>query len=298
MLYLLFVVVFLILWGALDMALPRIWAALQSAAGKAAASSMRYGWIKRAIHVASPLRDYLPVILTLVAGLLLAGWAGESFLDLAESVRANSAEMQQADARIHNWAVAHRNDSATSFFDLMSVIGGPSGVTAIALAALIALLARKHLHRSAYLILTIAGGGAIDWQLKKSFARARPDVAEMLMSAHGYSFPSGHAMGSTVLFLTLSYLAFRIFEAWRWKAAAASLSVTLILSVALSRVYLGVHWISDVTAGIIAGVLWVSMTTVAYETFRRIHLIRVMRAAPATESAADDRVPPIRSTPA
>ncbi len=101
----------------------------------------------------------------------------------------------------------------------------------------------------------------------------------MLMHASGYSFPSGHAMGSTVVFAALSYLAFRSLPTWPRRAAAISLAWTLVLSVALSRVYLGVHWISDVTAGIVCGVLWVTVTTVAYEAVRRIHAIRVRRGA-------------------
>ena len=122
-----------------------------------------------------------------------------------------------------------------------------------------------------------SGGGLIDSELKRFFARARPGVAEMLRHASGYSFPSGHAMGSTVLFASLSYLAIRTLPRWRWKSAAMALGATFIVFVSLSRVYLGVHWISDVGAGITAGLLWTTMTTVAYETSRRIRLIRARR---------------------
>jgi undecaprenyl-diphosphatase len=278
-LYLAFVVLFLLLWLALDLALPKIWRAIQYVANRAASSSMRYGIVKRVIHVASPFRDYLPVIITVILGGLLAAWAGDQFLDLAELVHAKSTNLQQIDTRVHDWAVERRFTSATSFFDVMSTVGGPAGVAVIAFLALIVLLARKHLHRVAYFVFTAAGGGALDWELKRYFARARPAIAEMLMHASGYSFPSGHAMGSTVVFGSLAYLAFRALNRWRWKAAAIALAITLIVGVALSRVYLGVHWISDVGAGITAGLLWVTMTTVAYETFRRIHLIRTIRSA-------------------
>jgi undecaprenyl-diphosphatase len=235
---------------------------------------MHYGIVRRALHIASPFRDYLPVIVTVVAGGLLAMWTGDEFLDLAELVHAKSTTLQQIDTRVHDWAVARRFTSATSFFDVMSTVGGPVGVAVIAAAALVLLLVRKHMHRVAYLAFTVAGGGALDWELKRYFARARPDVAQMLMRASGYSFPSGHAMGSTVVFGALAYLAFRALDRWRWKAAATAFAITLIAGVALSRVYLGVHWISDVGAGVTAGLLWITMTTVGYETFRRIYLIR------------------------
>jgi membrane-associated phospholipid phosphatase len=238
---------------------------------------MRYGVVKRVIHVASPFRDYLPVIITVIVGGLVAAWAGDEFLDLAELVHAKSTTLQQIDTRVHDWAVARRFADATSFFDVMSTIGGPVGVAVIGVVVLVVLLVRKRLHRVVYFAFTAAGGGALDWELKRYFARARPAVAQMLMHASGYSFPSGHAMGSTVVFGALAYIAFRAFNRWRWKAAAIALASTLVMGVALSRVYLGVHWISDVGAGITAGLLWVTMTTVAYETFRRIHLVRTIR---------------------
>jgi membrane-associated phospholipid phosphatase len=269
--------VFLVLWGALDLALPTIWRALQGASKRIASLSMRYGVVKRVITVASPFRDYLPVILTLVIGALLAVWAGDGFLDVAELVRDKSTTLAKTDTRIHDWAVERRYHGATIFFDTMSTVGGPVGVAVIGTAALLVLIFRKQFQRIGYLALTAGGGGALDWELKRYFARARPDVAEMLMRARGYSFPSGHAMGSTVVFGALAYLAFRALKQWRWKAAAIALATTLVLAVATSRVYLGVHWISDVGAGISAGLLWVTVTTVAYETFRRIHRIRLLR---------------------
>jgi undecaprenyl-diphosphatase len=219
-------------------------------------------------------RAYLPVIVIVIVGALLVGWAGDQFLDLAELVHAKSPLLQKVDTQVHDWAVAKRYTSATTFFDVMSTIGGPIGVAAIGGIVFIVLLVRKRFRWAIYLAFTAAGGGALDWELKRYFARARPAAAQMLMHATGYSFPSGHAMGSTVVFGALAYLVFRAHIRWRWKAAAIAFATTLVIGVALSRVYLGVHWISDVGAGVTAGLLWLTMTTVAYETFRRIHIIR------------------------
>lgn len=229
-------------------------------------------------------RAYLPVIVLVVAGALLVAWAGDEFLDLAELVHAKSPLLQQVDTRVHDWAVAKRYASATSFFDVMTTVGGPAGVGALGGIVFIALLVRKRFRWAMYLAFTAAGGGALDWELKRYFARARPAVAQMLKHASGYSFPSGHAMGSTVVFGAIAYLVLRAHIRWRWKAAAIALATTLVVGVALSRVYLGVHWISDVGAGLTAGLLWLTMTTVAYETFRRIHIIRTLRHEDATSS--------------
>jgi undecaprenyl-diphosphatase len=115
-------------------------------------------------------------------------------------------------------------------------------------------------------------------QLKSLFARARPDLAEALRTADGYSFPSGHAMGSVVVFGALSYLVLRLHAPWRRRAAGLAAAGTFIAAISVSRIYLGVHWISDIAAGLCAGTVWVTVATVAYETFRRIRLIRALRA--------------------
>jgi undecaprenyl-diphosphatase len=294
-LYVAFVIVFLALWALFAAVLPRLLRGLHRLGKGGASLSMRYGIVQRVVHHASRFRDYLPVALIAIAGALLAAWAGDQFLDLAEAVHAKSAALQKIDVGVHDWAVAQRYAGATTFFDSMSTIGGPEGVGVIAAIAAIALVVTKRFRWTIYLLANVGIGGGLDLELKRYFARARPAVAQQLMHATGYSFPSGHAMGSTVLFAALSYLAIRILPRWRWKDAALSylairilprwrwksaaiaLGATLIVSVALSRVYLGVHWISDVGAGIVGGLLCVTMTTVAYETFRRIRMIRQLR---------------------
>ena len=277
MLYVAFAIVFLALWALFAAVLPRLLRGLHRLGKGGASLSMRYGIVQRVVHHASRFRDYLPVALIAIAGALLAAWAGDQFLDLAEAVHAKSAALQKIDVGVHDWAVAQRYAGATTFFDSMSTIGGPEGVGVIAAIAAIALVVTKRFRWTIYLLANVGIGGGLDLELKRYFARARPAVAQQLMHATGYSFPSGHAMGSTVLFAALSYLAIRILPRWRWKSAAIALGATLIVSVALSRVYLGVHWISDVGAGIVGGLLCVTMTTVAYETFRRIRMIRQLR---------------------
>jgi undecaprenyl-diphosphatase len=276
-LYVAFAIVFLALWALFAAVLPRLLRGLHRLGKGGASLSMRYGIVQRVVHHASRFRDYLPVALIAIAGALLAAWAGDQFLDLAEAVHAKSAALQKIDVGVHDWAVAQRYAGATTFFDSMSTIGGPEGVGVIAAIAAIALVVTKRFRWTIYLLANVGIGGGLDLELKRYFARARPAVAQQLMHATGYSFPSGHAMGSTVLFAALSYLAIRILPRWRWKSAAIALGATLIVSVALSRVYLGVHWISDVGAGIVGGLLCVTMTTVAYETFRRIRMIRQLR---------------------
>ena len=272
-----FVVVFLILWCVVYAALPAFWSGTTTAASYVARLSMRFkrvqGWVTRA----SRFRDYAPVVALVLAGALATAWIGDGFLDLAESIHAKNRQVQQLDTQSHRWALEHRQSDATLFFTAATLIGGPTGLAVLMLIVCIVLAIGKRWRWIAYLAVTCGGGALLNLELKRYFARARPDVAEMLRRAHGYSFPSGHAMGSTVAFGALSYLAFRYASQWRWKSAAIALAATLIASVALSRVYLGVHWISDVGAGISCGLVWVSVCTIGYESLRRIRAVRARR---------------------
>jgi undecaprenyl-diphosphatase len=69
-----------------------------------------------------------------------------------------------------------------------------------------------------------------------------------------------------------------MFKTWRSRAIAVAVTASMVVAIAASRIYLGVHWISDIAGGISAGLVWLVTTTVAYETFRRIRLVRALRA--------------------
>ena len=223
-------------------------------------------------------RDYLPVFVVAVAGAIGTGFFGDQFYDIAQSVQSESAALQKIDRGVHSWARDERSPIATAYFTFFTLVGTPVGLGIIVLIISGVLAARGRLRWASYLLLTTGIGALLVVQLKLYFARARPDLAEALRTADGYSFPSGHAMGSTVVFGALAYLILRIQAPWRKRAAGLAAAVTFIAAIAASRVYLGVHWISDIVAGITAGTLWVTIATVAYETFRRIRLVRELRA--------------------
>lgn len=240
-----------------------------------ARASVRYARIGR---FTNRFKAYAPIALIVVVGALLVAWAGDQFIDLAEAVHSNSPKLQEFDTLAHAWAISKRTAGGTTFFAVLSNVGSPAGMTVIVVIVAIVLTATRRYRWLIYLLVTTGGGSLLNMELKRYFARARPDLAEMLRQVHGYSFPSGHAMGSTVVLGALSYLAFRTATHWRWKAAWLALAWTLIAAIAMSRVYLGVHWISDVAAGIVVGGLWVTVTTLAYETTRRIRMLRAMRS--------------------
>jgi len=274
MLFIIFIATFLTLWALVYATLPAIRHLGQMLARLIARNTRATNFVSTA---ETKYKNYLPVLAILIIGALLTAWAGDSFLDLAERVHTKNSALAQADTKVHDWTVHERTPGATLFFTTMTIIGGPAGLAVILVAVVIALAIKRRWYWLTYIAVTAGGGALLNLELKRYFARARPAVAEMLRRANGYSFPSGHAMGSAVAFGALSYLAFRVIKSWPARAAVIAFFYTLIASVALSRVYLGVHWISDVAAGVTAGTVWVTTTTVAYETLRRIRRLRAAR---------------------
>ena len=266
-----FVVLFLLLWAGAYFVLPPLARAARAAGRRPAI------WLRAHERYSRPfgrLEPYLPLLLALALGAAIVVWAADSFTDLARHLKAHDPRVQSVDHAVYDWFSAHRSRARSLFFIGATDFGSPVGMALVILAVGIPLLIRKRYRCAAYLIATAAGGAALDAFLKRHYVRPRPDLAVAVMQARGYSFPSGHAMGSTFVLGAVAYLAVRALQQWRSKSAALALAATLIAAIAISRLYLGVHWTSDVVAGIIAGLLWVTATTGAYEMVRQYRLGR------------------------
>jgi undecaprenyl-diphosphatase len=109
---------------------------------------------------------------------------------------------------------------------------------------------------AAMLVVSFAGGMALNGLLKLSFARPRPDLVAHLVEVHTASFPSGHAMLSAVCYLTLGALLAGVAHQRRFKAYILGVAVGLTVLVGFSRIYLGVHWPTDVLGGWCLGAAW------------------------------------------
>ncbi len=138
----------------------------------------------------------------------------------------------------------------------LTALGSPAVLTLAVGAAwgYLMLAGRKPL---AWLTAVATGGGLLTAMLLKNlFSRSRPDALYHATVANGYSFPSGHAMMSAVVFLTLAALLARVAPRVRLRWYIMGIALVLTGLTGLSRVYLGVHWVSDVAAGWAAGAAW------------------------------------------
>jgi membrane-associated phospholipid phosphatase len=222
--------------------------------------------------------------LHLVAGFLVAVLAGWIFGGIADWVF-DSPTTRAADHWAQRVAAAWISPGLTAFMRFASSVGKPQIVALISLTVMGVLLwARSHRRLYAF-AATMIGGTLLNPALKLVFHRDRPSGFAALGHAAGYSFPSGHAMGATLLFGSLAYVIyFSIDHSLRLRVLAVTLCALMILSIGASRVYLGVHYLSDVLAGFAAGLCWVGVCLSGTEAWVRWRDWRRKRAAAARKA--------------
>lgn len=215
-------------------------------------------------------RRWVPVVLILGVGLGLSMLSIDLFVDIAERLREDTSVVERIDAIVHQRTPMWTSADATLFFRFVTTLGDPPVLIGIVVVLAVWLWRSGHRVWATYLTITCGLGGLLNLLLKSLFERARPDVAQALRDATGYSFPSGHSMGSMVVYAAICWLSVRILPSWRKDSSAVAIAATLILAIGVSRIYLGVHWFSDVVGGFAAGLGWVATSTAGFEAWRQL----------------------------
>jgi undecaprenyl-diphosphatase len=149
-------------------------------------------------------------------------------------------------------------------------LGGIAVLTLFAVVALGMLLILRKWLSALLLLIGLAGGVALSEGLKALFQRERPPAAFQAVETLNASFPSGHALLSTVFYLTVAVMMTRAFPRRRLKAYVLGVGMVFALMVGMTRVYLGAHWASDVMAGWCVGAAWaMALWLVSYAVERR-----------------------------
>ncbi len=179
--------------------------------------------------------------------LLLPLWL---FGGLAEEV--HEGEAFAFDVPLLEWAHGLHSPARDRVFLFFTHAGYEWGVVPFDVLLVLALGALRR-HREAFFAgVALAGSGILNVAAKHYFGRARPSLWESLLPETTYSFPSGHAMGSMTLAAVLVLLAWRT----RWRLPVLAVMSLFVVMVGLSRVYLGVHYPSDILAGWAAALAW------------------------------------------
>jgi undecaprenyl-diphosphatase len=148
----------------------------------------------------------------------------------------------------------------------ITALGSEAVLGLLTLGSAVLLAADRRWRAASFLLVAILGGELLSQGLKFWIDRPRPDVVPPLVKALGKSFPSGHAMLSMVTYLTLAVLASRLVSGRRAKACLLGSAVALTLLVGSTRVYLGVHYPTDVLGGWIAGLVWATVPFISDRT--------------------------------
>ena len=148
-------------------------------------------------------------------------------------------------------------------------LGSAAVLTLITVVAVGYLLAISKRSTAAFVAASIIGGAVLSGVIKATLARARPEIVPHLVHVTSPSFPSGHSMNSAIVYLTLAVLIARSEKRRRVQTYLIGVATVLTVIVGITRVYLGVHWPSDVLAGWTVGAMWAATCSLAAREFQR-----------------------------
>lgn len=181
---------------------------------------------------------------------------GLAAIVLTEAVVRHRA-LRDLDGPFRDWVIGHRTGFWTEVMVGASRFGSTPSLIVVVLATAAWLVWRGNRADALLLVGGSAGGFALGPVLKAVVERPRPALSDHVVFVHSWSYPSGHSLNSMVALGLLTVLAVRARPGALRRTLLTALGVVLVVVVGFSRVYLGVHWPSDVLAGWLIGVLWI-----------------------------------------
>jgi Membrane-associated phospholipid phosphatase len=151
----------------------------------------------------------------------------------------------------------HASPAFDSFFVAFTELGGLIVVPIVTFALFVYLLIKKQYPKALLVSVGVGGAAAIAYILKSVFDRPRPDLWEWLIVETQFSFPSGHAVASSALAFCVVILVWRT----KWRTLAIVLGGIYVLAIGVSRLYLGVHYPTDILGGWLLSTAWVALVT-------------------------------------
>jgi len=216
------------------------------------------------IHARLSPGSYLGLNLTLGALVLIgASWL---FGGIAEDV-ATGDPLTVIDVRVANWFHGHATPVLTQCMLFITNLHGPAAISVLMALATLYLAWKRDWYWLICLLVTVPSGMLLNVLMKFAFHRARPSFDHPLLVVSSYSFPSGHAAGTTLYYGVLAAMMVTKISTWRSRVIIVLTTMALIFVVSLSRVYLGVHYLSDVLGGFAEAMAWLALCLVGIHTY-------------------------------
>ncbi len=206
-----------------------------------------------------------PLLIGLITGVVLGLALGELTEDVLE---------KDSIVRVDNWVLDHtylvQSPGLTRAMILISNLGGGYFVWPVTFILVALLVWKRRPFEARFAAAVMGGGGMLNLVLKGAIQRARPvpPGGAELVQAWGWASPSGHAFLSVVFYFTIAYFVYRRFRSKKAGLAAFAAAFCMACAIALSRVYLQVHYLSDVMAGFLAGLIWFILCLAVLEHYR------------------------------
>jgi membrane-associated phospholipid phosphatase len=194
--------------------------------------------------------------LELLAGLVVLTGSAWIFGWMVEELAEGDTKV---DHRFANWLHEHATPGWTTVFENVTRLGNVPTLGVVVLLAVGFLWRRHWIADLQLLLLAVIGAEVLTLGLKLGFERERPFFADPLATESSYSFPSGHASVSLAVYGTLGFIAARHLESRRSRLGALAGAAGLAVLIGFSRLYLGVHFLSDVVAGFSLALAWVTL---------------------------------------
>ena len=202
-----------------------------------------------------------------VAGFAVIVAGAWGFAELAGKLGVGRT-LGRADQALSDGVHASVPAAALRAFAMLTHLADTATLTGLCIVVAIALVAAGRRGLAFGWVAAVAGNGVLNSTLKQVFARVRPLHADGMALEPGFSFPSGHSSGAVVAYGMLAYLGMRLLPP-RWHLPAVLLATALAFTVGASRVFLRVHFASDVLAGFASGMAWLAVCVASIELTRR-----------------------------
>jgi membrane-associated phospholipid phosphatase len=174
------------------------------------------------------------------------------------------------DADINKWFFSRTSPPLTRLMLFVTDLASFTTMIIVYLVLVVLLTWKKLWYNLVFLSLSIPGGMLLNHMMKVAFHRPRPLFHLFYSSSLDYSFPSGHTMNATLLYGIIAIFALHVIKRWCWQVFVVLFTVFLVILVALSRVYLGYHYLSDTLAAVAIGIAWLSLCFMATMTLKEV----------------------------